>query len=48
MSGVDRRDILGGTGLMLLGMGMAFVWVPLGLIVPGAILVAIAVFGVRG
>lgn len=45
---VDRRDILGLAGVMLLGLGLAFVWAPLGLIVPGGILVAVAVYGVRG
>lgn len=46
--GADRRDIILLAGIVTLGMGLAFVWPPLGLIVPGAILVAIAVFGVRG
>lgn len=45
---LDRRDMIGLAGLMLLGLGLAFVWAPLGLIVPGGILVAIAVYGVRG
>lgn len=45
---IDRRDILGLAGLVLLGLGLAFVWAPLGLIVPGGILVAVAVYGVRG
>jgi hypothetical protein len=44
----DRRDLVGLAGVFLLGLGFAFVWPPLGLIVPGAILTAIAVFGVRG
>lgn len=44
----DRRDAIGAAGVFLLGLGFAFVYPPLGAIVPGAVLTAIAVFGVRG
>jgi hypothetical protein len=44
----DRRDAVGLAGVFLLGLGFAFVYPPLGAIVPGAVLTAIAVFGVRG
>lgn len=46
MKQIEVRDVLCAAGLILLGLGSAFVWAPAGLIVPGAIMVAIAVFGV--
>jgi hypothetical protein len=48
VSDFDRRDLLGIVGLFCLALGCAFVYPPAGLIVPGAIITAIAVFGVRG
>lgn len=46
--GFDRRDAVGLAGLVLLGAGCGLIYPPAGLIVPGAILAAVAVFGVRG
>lgn len=43
----DVRDLFALAGLFLLAIGFGIVWPPAGLIVPGAILVALAVFGVR-
>lgn len=45
--GIDRRDVLGLIGLILLGVGLGLVWLPAGLFVPGAIMVGVAIFGVR-
>ena len=45
---IDRRDIIALLGLGLLGYGSWLVFAPAGFIVPGAILSAVAVFGVRG
>lgn len=44
---IDRRDLLLIGGLPMLGIGAEQAWHPLGLIVPGAVLTAIAIFGVR-
>lgn len=44
---LEARDVLGLAGLMLLGLGFGFVWPPLGLIVPGGILVYLAIAGVK-
>lgn len=44
---VDQRDLLLAAGLTMLGFGAAEAWAPLGLIVPGAVLSAVAIFGVR-
>lgn len=44
----DPRDGIGLAGVFMLGLGFCFIYPPLGAIVPGAILTAIAVFGVRG
>lgn len=43
----DKRDLTLVAGVFLLGLGAAFIYAPLGLVVPGAILVAVAVFGVK-
>lgn len=43
---LEARDVLGLAGLSLLGIGFAFVWLPLGLIVPGGVLVYLAIWGV--
>lgn len=45
---VDARDVTLGVGLLLLGGGLALVSVPAALAVPGLVLVAVAVFGVKG
>lgn len=44
----DRRDIVGLAGLALVGAGAWWVFPPAGLIIPGAILVSVAIFGVKG
>lgn len=44
---LEARDILGLAGIVLLGLGCGFVWAPLGLIVPGGILVYLAIAGVK-
>ena len=44
---LEPRDVLGLGGLVLLGLGFGFVWPPLGLIVPGGILVYLAIAGVK-
>lgn len=43
----DKRDLTLVAGVFLLGLGAGFIYAPLGLAVPGAILVAVAVFGVK-
>lgn len=40
----DRRDAVGAIGLGLLGYGLAQVYAPLAAIVPGAVLVYVALF----
>jgi hypothetical protein len=47
-SAVDGRDAMLAIGLAMLAYGVSCVWSPLGLIVPGLVLTAIAIFGVRG
>lgn len=44
----DRRDFVGLAGLCLLAYGLWLIFPPLALIVPGAILTAVAIFGVKG
>jgi hypothetical protein len=48
ISAFDQADLLMFAGLGLLGYGASLVYWPAGFLVPGAILVAVAVFGVRG
>lgn len=43
----DRRDFVGLLGLVLIGVGLGLVWLPAALIVPGAILSGVAIFGVK-
>lgn len=42
---VDRWDILALVGLVMVGVGLWFVYWPLALIVPGVALIALAVIG---
>lgn len=44
----DRRDFVGLAGLVLIGAGLGWIFPPAGLIVPGAILTGVAIFGVKG
>lgn len=44
---VDVRDLIGLAGLLLVGIGLALVWLPAALVVPGAILIYVAIFGVK-
>lgn len=44
---VDARDVLAGLGLALVSGGAWLIYPPAAFIVPGAILTAIAIFGVR-
>lgn len=46
MKKLEIRDVMLLGGLVLLALGFGILWTPAGLIVPGGILVAIAVFGV--
>jgi hypothetical protein len=43
----DVRDVIGLVGLALIGGGAWMVYPPAGLICPGAIMTAVAIFGVR-
>lgn len=43
----DARDTMLATGLILLAAGLFLVWPPLALIVPGAIISAVAIFADR-
>ena len=45
---VDRYDVIAVAGLLLLAMGLIWVWWPLALIVPGVVLLAIGVIGAMG
>ena len=45
---VDRYDWLATVGLVLLAVGLVWVWWPLALIVPGVALLAIGVIGAMG
>lgn len=45
---IDARDFALWLGLALLALGLFLVWPPAAAIVPGAILVGMAIFGVRG
>ena len=45
---VDRYDWLATVGLVLLAVGLVWVWWPLALIVPGVVLLAIGVIGAMG
>lgn len=45
--GIDRRDVVGIIGLSLLGIGLALINIPAALIVTGAIIIGVAIFGVR-
>ena len=45
---VDRYDVLAAVGLVLLAVGLVWVWWPLALIVPGVVLLAIGVIGAMG
>lgn len=42
VSGLSDQELVAIVGLALLGIGLWVVWIPLGLIVPGGLLVAIA------
>lgn len=44
--GLSLRDVLSLAGIVLLAAGFAMAWLPLGLIVPGAIFTYLGVFGV--
>lgn len=44
---IDRRDIILFAGLILIGWGGWWIFPPMALMVPGAILTGIAIFGVR-
>lgn len=44
---MDKWDALALAGLVMVGVGLYFVYWPLALIVPGAALVALAIFGAR-
>jgi len=41
---LNGRDVVGGVGLIMLGAGFYLVYPPLALIVPGALLFAVAVW----
>lgn len=43
----DERDVVLGAGLLLLSVGSGWVFLPLGLIVPGAVLTVLAVVWAR-
>ena len=45
---VDRYDVLAAVGLVLLAVGLVWVWWPLALIVPGVVLLAIGLIGAMG
>ena len=45
---MDRYDWLAVVGLVLLAVGLVWVWWPLALIVPGVVLLAIGVIGATG
>ena len=45
---MDRYDLLAVVGLVLLAVGLVWVWWPLALIVPGVVLLAIGVIGAMG
>lgn len=44
---MDRWDIMALVGLVLVGVGLWFVYWPLALIVPGVVLVIVGLFGAR-
>lgn len=44
---IGLREVMLVAGLAMLGGGAHLAWVPLGLLLPGAALTAIAVFGLR-
>lgn len=44
---VDRRDFVGLVGVSLIGVGCWWIFPASGLIVPGVILSAVAIFGVK-
>ena len=46
-SAFTGRELLLVAGLGLLAYGLSLIWVPAAFVVPGGILVAVAVFGVR-
>ena len=45
---IDRRDVVGLVGVGLLGYGASLIMPAAGFLVAGAVLTAVAVFGVRG
>lgn len=47
ISAIDARDVLLWVGLGLVGYGLSLIFWPAAFIVPGVVLVAIAVFGTR-
>lgn len=47
LSKLDGRDYLMGVGLAMLGIGLSLYSVPLGIAAPGAVLVAVSIFGTR-
>lgn len=47
ISTFDMRDVLLYAGLALVGYGLSLIFWPAAFIVPGAVLVAVAIFGTR-
>jgi hypothetical protein len=44
---MDRFDVLATVGFVMVGIGCALIYAPLGLIVPGAGLIGLAMLGAR-
>jgi hypothetical protein len=42
---IDLRDIIGLSGIILIGVGFWWIFPPLGLILPGIILAGVAIIG---
>ena len=47
MRGIDMYDIVAVAGIALVAAGLALVWMPLALVVPGCMLLAFGVWGAR-
>ena len=45
---MDSYDAMGVVGLLLMTAGCYLVWLPLALLVPGVVLMVVAVMGARG